>query len=62
LPVEGLIDQGAGGIKRQKDAVHRLLRIADQKTDIVPLLGQVFRGDVLQNCKKISNCRHAVTL
>lgn len=58
----GLIDQGAGGVKRQQDAAHRLVRITDQEADIVPLLGQVFRGDVLQNFKKVSNCRHSITL
>lgn len=58
----GLINERTGGVKGQKDAVHRLVRVTDQKTDIVPILGQGFRGDVLENCQKISNGRHSVTL
>jgi len=61
-PGAGLIDERAGGVKCQKNAVHRLVRVTNQKTDIVPILGQVFRGDVLENCQKISNGRHSVTL
>jgi len=58
----GLINERTGGVKGQKDAVHRLVRVTDQKTDIVPILGQGFRGDVLENCQKISDGRHSVTL
>ena len=43
-PGLGLIDQATGGIKRQEDAAHRLLRITDQEADIVPVLGQAIPG------------------
>lgn len=58
----GLVDQGTGGVKREQDAVDRLLRIANQETDIVPVFSQVFRGYVLQDIEKVLNGRHSVLL
>lgn len=58
LPGGGLINQRGSGIKGQQDTPHALARVADQQADVIPFLGQVFRGDLLENCQEISNCRH----
>lgn len=58
----GLIDQKTGGVQRQEDPVHRLLGIADEKTDIVPVFSEVFRSYLLKDIEKISNVRHSVLL
>lgn len=54
----GPFHEGAGGIKRQQDTMDRLVRIASEEADVVPVFSQIFRGYLLQNIEKILNGRH----
>jgi hypothetical protein len=61
-PPGRLFDQLAGGVKGQEDTLDRLSGIPHQKTDIIPVFGQVFRGYVLQDFEKFLNGRHSFVL
>lgn len=57
-----LFDEGTGGVQGKKDTVDRLLRVTHEKTDIVPVFRQVFRGYLVEDFENFLNGRHSFAL
>ena len=52
--VAGLLDDGQGGVDREVDAPHRLLRVAGDQADPVPGLCGVGRVEVLDDLEHLA--------
>ena len=58
--LNGRINQCAGGVQSEQHSLHRLARLTDQETDVVPVFSEILRGELMQDVENLLKSNHSL--